>query len=135
LLELLFSLKKAFICITFSLNNCNFNISKITNKAFNYIKYLDFEILKIITIDNIVELNSFVLYDCILLLQTLKNNRKNKLKRVFKNYITKIRLFLRKESNTIIIKDSTILYLFAFYIQRVIFTTLLLFEVVNVRVL
>ena len=47
-------------------------MSKITNKAFNYIKYLDFEIIKIITINNVVELNSFVLYDCTLLLQTLK---------------------------------------------------------------
>lgn len=55
-----------------------------------------------------------------------ENCCKNKLKEVFENYITKIELLLRKESNTIITKDSTIFYLLAFYTQRIIFTLLLL---------
>ncbi len=45
---------------------------KITNKVFDCIEYLDFEILEIITTNNIVKLDSFILYNCILLLQTLK---------------------------------------------------------------
>jgi len=51
---------------------------------------------------------------------------KNRLKEVFEDYVTKIKLLLRKENNTIIIKDSIILYLFAFYIQKIILTLLLL---------
>jgi len=66
------SSRKAFIYFIFLLNNCNSNVSKITNKAFNYIKYLDFKILKIITINNIVKLDNSILYNCILLLQVLK---------------------------------------------------------------
>jgi len=46
-----------------------------------------------------------------------KSNCKNRLKKIFKNYIAKIELLLRKEYNIIISKDSTIFYLFAFYIQ------------------
>lgn len=45
---------------------------KITNKAFNCIKYLDFEILKVITINNANKLDNSILYKYILLLQMLK---------------------------------------------------------------
>ena len=51
---------------------------------------------------------------------------KNRLKEVFEDYVTKIKLLLRKENNTIINQDSIILYLFAFYIQKIILTLLLL---------
>ena len=51
---------------------------------------------------------------------------KNKLRKVFENYVTKIKLLLRKENNTTIIKDSTIFYLLASYTQRIIFALLLL---------
>lgn len=72
MLELLFSLKKAFICFISLLDNCNSNILKITNKVFDYINCLDFEIFKIITTNNAIKLNDFVLYKYILLLQALK---------------------------------------------------------------
>lgn len=45
---------------------------KITNKVLNRIKYLDFEILEVITIDNAIKLNSFILYKYTLLLQASK---------------------------------------------------------------
>lgn len=45
---------------------------KITNKVFDCIEYLDFEILEIITTNNIVELDSSILYSCTLLLQASK---------------------------------------------------------------
>ncbi len=51
---------------------------------------------------------------------------KNKLREVFEDYITKIELLSRKKNNTIIIEDNIILYLLASYIQRIIFTLLLL---------
>jgi len=51
---------------------------------------------------------------------------KDKLKKVFENYVTKIELLLRKENNIIIIKDNIIFYLFASYTQRIIFALLLL---------
>ncbi len=46
---------------------------KITNKVLNRIKCLDFKMLKIITIDNVIKLDSFILYKCTLLLQALKD--------------------------------------------------------------
>jgi len=45
---------------------------KITNKVLNRVKYLDFEMLEVITINNVVELNNSILYDCTLLLQASK---------------------------------------------------------------
>jgi len=54
------------------LDSCSSNISKITNKVSNCIEYSDFKILKIIITNNIVKLDSSILYNCILLLQILK---------------------------------------------------------------
>ncbi len=45
---------------------------KITNKISNYIKCLDFEMLKVITTNNAIKLDNFVLYKCTLLLQASK---------------------------------------------------------------
>jgi len=45
---------------------------KILHKVFDYIKYLDFKMLKIITINNAIKLDNFILYKCTLLLQALK---------------------------------------------------------------
>jgi len=54
------------------LDNCNSNVSKITNKALNCVKCLDFEMLEIVTIDNAIKLDNSILYECMLLSQTLK---------------------------------------------------------------
>lgn len=72
MLELLSSSRKASICFISFLDNCNSIMLKITNKAFNCIKYLDFEILKVITINNANKLDNSILYKYILLLQMLK---------------------------------------------------------------
>jgi hypothetical protein len=45
---------------------------KIINKVSNCIKYLEFEIFKVITTNNAIKLNNSILYKYTLLLQTLK---------------------------------------------------------------
>lgn len=60
------SSRKASICFTSSSNSCNLNVPKITNKVFDLVKYLDFEVLGVITIDNVVELDGSVPYGCTL---------------------------------------------------------------------
>jgi len=47
-------------------------VLKITNKISNYIKCLDFEMLEVITTNNAIKLDNFVLYKCKLLLQASK---------------------------------------------------------------